>query len=159
MGENTLPPKRTSLEIEPPRWLMPWISLFFTSKPPRNTAPDKMSDALSTPWPPRPAITMLVGSLCGILLLSNFDHARGEQAGAAANEQGQLVLGEGGSHDVGDGVGFQDGIKHPDVLDTKRPRQVFEAELAGRLMVQAAAGAGVFLQSSHCLLYTSPSPR
>ena len=31
MGLKTWGPKRTSLVTEPPRWLMPWTSAFFTS--------------------------------------------------------------------------------------------------------------------------------
>ena len=57
-GLNTCGPKRTSLVTEPPRWLMPWISLFFTSQPGAGTPRSaRMSEALSTPCPPRPAMT------------------------------------------------------------------------------------------------------
>ena len=60
MGESTFSPKRTSEVTEPPRWLMPWTSAFLTSRPARTAASARMSEALSTPWPPRPARTTLV---------------------------------------------------------------------------------------------------
>src|ERR1035437_8389077 len=66
MGLKTLSPKRISLVTDPPRWLIPWISLFFTSNPARNATSATMSDAFSTPCPPRPAITILV-TLVGLL--------------------------------------------------------------------------------------------
>ncbi|OQB86052.1 MAG: hypothetical protein BWX86_02797 [Verrucomicrobia bacterium ADurb.Bin122] len=55
IGLWTSVPKRTSLCTEPPRWLMPWTSAFLTSQPLRNATSAKMSEALMTPVPPRPA--------------------------------------------------------------------------------------------------------
>src|SRR5689334_13932688 len=107
MGLKTCSPNRTSLETEPPRWLMPWISLFLTSSPLRKAASATMSDAFKTPCPPRPAITMLVTLLlllnvvlflrCRRLFVS-FDLARGQQAVAARDDDRQLFAGEACSH-------------------------------------------------------------
>src|SRR5512137_2822014 len=57
MGEWTSGPKRTSEVTDPPRWLIPWISAFFTSCPARKAASASTSEALMTPCPPSPAKT------------------------------------------------------------------------------------------------------
>src|ERR1035438_9445613 len=96
MGLSTVWPKRTSLVTEPPRWLMPLISLFFTSKPVRTATSARMSEALSTPWPPRPATTTLVSWL-GIGFLrfafATFQFPQplyDEEARAAGNDDAQF---------------------------------------------------------------------
>ena len=59
MGLKTRGPKRTSLRTDPPRWLMPCTSAFFTSQPAAKAASVRMSEAVSTPCPPSPATTIL----------------------------------------------------------------------------------------------------
>src|ERR1039458_291992 len=97
IGLKTSAPKRISLVTEPPRWLMPWISLFFTSRPQRKAAAATMSDAFNAPWPPSPAMTTfttLFGALFGegkarLLferLFVRFDLTGGKQAIAARND-------------------------------------------------------------------------
>src|SRR5512138_316990 len=60
MGLNTRSPKRTSPVTEPPRWLMPFISLFLTSKFARSATSARISVPFRTPCPPRPATTTLI---------------------------------------------------------------------------------------------------
>src|SRR5659263_466976 len=64
-GEWTRSPKRTWLNTGPPRCDMPWISLFFTSRPARIAASERMLLARTTPCPPTPTIRTLNGSVIG----------------------------------------------------------------------------------------------
>src|ERR1035441_4940692 len=93
IGLKTSAPKRISLVTEPPRWLMPWISLFFTSRPQRKAAAATMSDAFNAPWPPSPAMTTLTAlfgegkaRLLFERLFVRFDLTGGKQAIAARND-------------------------------------------------------------------------
>src|SRR5512137_2575877 len=112
MGEWTWGPKRTSEVTDPPRWLMPWISAFFTSCPARKAASASTSEALMTPWPPRPAKTTLTtgaalagivapaggagrgGGLGGVALLEGADVGGGQDAGAAGDDDREVVSGQ-----------------------------------------------------------------
>src|SRR5512137_2137033 len=117
MGEWTSGPKRTSEVTDPPRWLIPWISAFFTSCPARKAASARTSEALMTPWPPRPAKTTFtmpwpgawpsgivapaaraagggLGRPLGVGLLVGADVGGGEDAGAPGHDDGELVRGQ-----------------------------------------------------------------
>ena len=60
MGEKTSVPKRT-LEITlPPRWAMPWISLFFTSMPAIVAVRASMFAVSRMPCPPTPTSETLI---------------------------------------------------------------------------------------------------
>src|SRR5512137_882753 len=98
MGEWTSGPKRTSEVTEPPRWLMPWISAFFTSWPARKAASARTSEALMTPWPPRPAKITLV-TLCGIVAPAGRATRRG--GGRLLGVQLLVVADVGGGQDAG----------------------------------------------------------
>src|ERR1035441_5262123 len=97
IGLKTSAPKRTSLVTEPPRWLMPWISLFLTSRPQRKAASATMSDAFNAPWPPSPAMTTFTTLFDALFsegkarlrferLFVRFDLTGGEQAIAARDD-------------------------------------------------------------------------
>src|SRR5512137_2067826 len=109
IGEWTDGPKRTSDVTDPPRWLIPWISAFFTSWPARKAASASTSEALMTPWPPRPAKTTFTtpldgivapagraagrggsGRLLGVQLLVVPDVGGGEDAGAARHDDREV---------------------------------------------------------------------
>src|SRR5512137_974449 len=112
IGEWTDGPKRTSDVTDPPRWLIPWISAFFTSWPARKAASASTSEALMTPCPPRPAKTTFVtspgivapagrarggggrGGLLGVRLLEVADVRGGEDAGAPRHDHREVVRGQ-----------------------------------------------------------------
>ena len=52
--ESTFLPMRTTVETEPPRWLMPWISETLTSSPASAAAMARRDPARIVPWPPTP---------------------------------------------------------------------------------------------------------
>src|ERR1035437_4330320 len=97
MGLKTRSPNRTSLETEPPRWLIPCNSLFFTSRPALKATSARISEALITPCPPSPAITTFVGlphaTLVGWLLIAPLVRANPavcQQAVVAGDHHGEL---------------------------------------------------------------------
>src|ERR1019366_6240865 len=92
MGLYTCSPKRTSLATDPPRWLMPCTSLFFTSSPAAKATSARMSDAFSTPCPPKPAITTLVTWLLLIAPLMFLDQLDGKQARTPIDDYRELRL-------------------------------------------------------------------
>ncbi len=130
-----------------------------------------MSEALSTPWPPRPATTTLVTLLigCPVLqpsvrragraallhhllrrgLLVEADLRRGEHAGLAHDDQRRLGLRQQLLQqrlERGVGVHVLDKV---DVLNAHRAPQCLEADLARRVVVQRAACPRVLLLAGH----------
>src|SRR5512140_1318144 len=86
---------------------MPWTSAFFTSLPARKATSARMSEALITPWPPRPATTTFTtfapldilalragGALGGPLLLGRLlvlaDGGGGEDARPPRDDHREL---------------------------------------------------------------------
>src|ERR1700694_2174793 len=98
---------------------MPWISLFFTSRPERNATSARISEAFNTPCPPSPATTILLvtaeisvtADLLFIATLVLANRFCRKQAVAAGNNHRELRLFQGASHQflkafgVGRGIG------------------------------------------------------
>src|ERR1035441_2366396 len=92
MGLYTCSPKRTSLVTDPPRWLMPCSSLFFTSSPVAKATSAVISEAFRTPCPPNPANTILVTADLLIAPLICLDVFGRQQADAAVDDDRQFGI-------------------------------------------------------------------
>src|SRR5512133_2177001 len=166
MGERTFSPKRTSEVTDPPRWLIPWTSAFFTSRPARKAAWARMTDAVMTPCPPSTAKTTFRTSLdihglrargararpCprrlrGLLVLA--DVCGGEDAGAPRDDDRELAAREPVDEQLLEAARVLDRIDDVDVGDADGAGEPLDRELAGRRVRERAAGAGVLLLPSH----------
>ena len=65
IGEKTSVPKRTDEITLPPRWAMPWISLFFTSMPAIVAVRASMFAVSRMPCPPTPTRETLTVFITG----------------------------------------------------------------------------------------------
>ena len=133
---------------------MPLISLFFTSKPARNATSARMSDALSTPWPPSPATTTLISRsrmrvlsfVCSRLALFQFAQPfDDENARPAGDDDAQFPAREAFIQHALEFIRTDARLDHMHPLHAQRTGQVFEHKSVGRLVVQLPAGAGMFL--------------
>src|ERR1035438_2324471 len=156
IGLKTSAPKRISLVTEPPRWLMPWISLFFTSSPQRKAASATMSDAFNAPWPPRPAMTtfttLFSGDKAHLLFESLFvglDLAGGEQTIAPRDEDADRAAFQRLGHQALEPRRVDGGIHRHRPRYAERLHQVFEDHLSGAPVIQRTAGAWVLLHAGH----------
>src|ERR1035441_4349828 len=133
IGLKTSAPKRISLVTEPPRWLMPWISLFFTSRPQRKAAAATMSDAFNAPWPPSPAMTTFT-TLFGALFGEGKARLLFERLFVSQAWQPRGV----------------DGGIHPHrPRHAERFHQVFENHFSGAPAIERTARSGVLLHAGH----------
>src|ERR1035438_1473481 len=148
MGLKTRSPKRTSLDTEPPRWLIPCNSLFFTSRPALNATSARMSEAFSTPCPPSPAITKLVGLLL-IAPLVFEDRVGCQQAVPAGNHHGEFRRFETPLNQLLKRPRRQRGIYYMHIAPAQRARNVFKDHFAGSGMSQRPSSPRVLLHAGH----------
>src|SRR6266545_327515 len=159
MGESTALPKRTSEVTDPPRWLIPWTSAFFTSWPARKATSARMSDALMAPCPPSPATMTFVTSRIGGSgagsarvvgrLLELADVGGGEDARAARHDHGQLRLREPVDEQLLEPGRIGDGVDDVHVLHADRAAEPLDRHPAGLLVLEGAAGPRVLLLAGH----------
>src|SRR5664280_388367 len=166
MGLKTRSPNRTSLETDPPRWLIPCNSLFFTSMPALKATSARMSEALITPCPPSPAITTFVGlplaMLVGWLLIAPLvlaDPAVCQQTVVAGDHHGELRTGQAVLNRLLKFLRLRCGIDYIHIAYAQRARQLLEDHLARlrvgqrapspRMLLQACHGRGSVVQNHH----------
>src|ERR1039458_3091963 len=148
MGLKTRSPNRTSLETEPPRWLIPCNSLFFTSRPALKATSARMPEAFSTPCPPSPAITTLVGLLLiAPLILAN--RAACQQTVPAGYHHGKLRRIQAALNQFFKLCGSQRGVDHVNIAHPQRTRQILEDHLAGLDVSQRAPRPRMLLHARH----------
>src|ERR1035438_7795263 len=156
IGLKISAPKRISLVTEPPRWLMPWISLFFTSSPQRKAASATMSDAFNAPWPPTPAMTTFTtlfgwgkARLPFESLFVGLDLAGGEQTIPARNDHADRAAFQHLGHQALEPRRVDGGIHRHRPRHAERLHQVFEDHFSGAPVIQRTARAWVLLHAGH----------